>query len=289
MNGLEKILVIGGDGTLGNAFNQLQIEINSQIFLTTRNINSISNNKIYLDLNSENFTQIINEFSTIIYVAQSREYKKFPEGVTDLTKINITAPIKLAELCARSLKQFVYCSTGSVYASSSYALLEASPVKKEGSWDSYSLSKYLAEKTIQDLNPTALIVRLFFLFGSSPGNSTLIPNLRKSLIAGNKINLVGENGLRFNPISAKEAARAILHLVENQFVGVYNVAGNWVTNVRNIVNLIAKTEHLSPNYSQLEGENACIADVSKLSKSGFRFASDISKELENYILELKLT
>lgn len=284
-----KVLVIGGDGVLGTALREVTNENGLDATFTSRRIDSNDTRMTFLDLKQDPESIDIHDYSIIIYVAQSRRYKEFPEGLDDLIRINLIAPDVIAKKAAKKGIKFVYCSTGSVYASSNDPLVETSPVKDQGKWDTYALSKFFAEVSILNANPHSLILRPFFIFGPSTNNTSLIPNLLHNLLTQSEIYLAGENGFEFNPIQSRDAARAVLNLVENNESGIFNLAGTERISLKKLIDMLATSFGLSPNYKHTPEGPSIIADISKLQRTGFLFSGTLESNLNKYFSEMKLS
>jgi hypothetical protein len=75
MENQEKYLVIGGDGVLGQAMRSISVNFNATFVFTSRLITGLPLNTVHLDL-ATNFTEFrFSEYSAVIYLAQSREYR----------------------------------------------------------------------------------------------------------------------------------------------------------------------------------------------------------------------
>ena len=52
----------------------------------------------------------------LYYLAQSNKFRDFPDGVSDMLKVNIHAPLKIADWAVKKgVKKFIYASSGGVY------------------------------------------------------------------------------------------------------------------------------------------------------------------------------
>jgi dTDP-4-dehydrorhamnose reductase len=285
---LGRTLVIGGDGVLGTALRSLAHKLDLNFVFTSRSLNASSPGK-FLDLNQIPGKSFFAGFSTIIYLAQSREYRSYPEGLADLVQLNIIAPTELAKIAEQIESKFVFCSTGSVYPLSELPSYEESPIKPQGKLDSYSASKLFGEKAVQKVNPNSLILRPFFIFGMSHNNQTLLPSIYKLIVDRHAITLKGENGLSFNPISSIDAAAALLHLISQNAIGIYNLAGHEITNLRSVANLMSSRLNLEPNFIVSDGKEILLGGCDKLLESGYQFSKTLDARLSEYVLELELS
>jgi len=283
-----RALVVGGDGVLATALRSLCSELGIDFVFTSRSSATHSGDK-FLDLNNFPDKGYFSGFSTIIYLAQSRKYRSYPDGLGDLVQLNIIAASALASIAAQMGSKFVYCSTGSVYPFSDFPNSEESSIKSQGQLDGYVASKLFAEKAIERVSTDSLILRPFFIFGMSHNNQTLFPSIYKMLLDRQTINLKGVNGLKFNPISSHDAAAALLHLIANDATGVYNIAGQEVITLRDIADLIGSDLDIQPQFSIGGPQETLIGSCNKLLETGFVFSKSLSERLNDYILELKLS
>lgn len=281
-----KILIVGADGALGSAVKSLLRELNFSAFFSSRNLQNKDADHIYLDLNSPNID--VEKFDVIVYLAQSGRYRDYPDGLGDLSQINIVAPSVISRTALKSGGKFVYFSTGSVYAQSDYYLNENSQVKRQGELDSYSLSKLLGESQIIDTSSSNLIIRPFFMYGKNAKDSSLFPSLVRSILQEKEITLVGENGLIFNPISSRQAALALIHLISCDAAGVYNLSGHESTNLKSVVGKISSKLNKKPIFKVLSGSSQLLGDSEKLKASGFSYSESLEEGLSNYMSEIEL-
>jgi nucleoside-diphosphate-sugar epimerase len=288
MKNQKKYLVIGGDGVLGHALRAISVNFNSTFIFTSRLTTGLPHDTVHLDLSS-NFTKFqFSDYSAVIYLAQSREYKNFPLGLADLGRINVVAPTIIAQTLDELGIKFVYCSSGSVYEPRKSPISEKDALKLSSNWDVYSASKILAESAILDINPNNLVLRPFFVFGQSKKNYSLLPALLARLQNESEITLAGIEGLIFNPIYSHDAAKAICHLLEKGESGVFNLSGEEDTSIKKLVDALALFFEISPRYKTLNSEEMMLGDNAKLINTGFRFVGNLEGKLNQYFSEMKL-
>jgi len=281
-----KILVVGADGTLGSALKSLLRELDFSAFFSTRNLQNKEVDHIYLDLNSPNID--VEKFDVIVYLAQSGRYRDYPDGLGDLSQINIVAPSVISRAALKSGGKFVYFSTGSVYEQSEHYLDESSQLKRQGGLDSYSLSKLLGESQIRDISCSNLIIRPFFMYGKNAKDSSMFPSLVRSILQEKEITLVGENGLVFNPISSRQAALALIHLINVDADGVYNLSGYESTDLKSVVDKMSSKLNKKPILKVLPGSSQLLGNSEKLKASGFSYSESLEEGLSNYMSEIEL-
>jgi nucleoside-diphosphate-sugar epimerase len=289
MKNQKKYLIIGGDGVLGNAFRAISVESTSIFVFTSRLTTELKHDTVPLDLLSD-FTKFdFSSFTAVIYLAQSREYKNLPLGMSDLCRINVIAPGIIAQTLNSLGVKFVYCSSGSVYKSSKLPISETDELKSNSCWDAYSASKLLAESAILGINPNNLVLRPFFIFGQSWKNGSLIPSLLTRLKNDSEITLAGHEGLVFNPIFSHDAARAILHLLEFEGDGIYNLSGAESVSLKKLVDNLAQFFDITPRYKISNSQEILLGDNSRLVDTGFHYLRNLDESLKLYFSELKLT
>lgn len=139
-------LIIGGSGPTGRAlsykFNSLGIQA-TRICRTPTGLGY--GKEINIDL-EKNLNLNLDLYSHVIYAAQARNYKESPTDYRQLTVINSLIPSEIAAECKRLQKNFVYFSTGSVYAFSEIEINEMSERKQNSELDAYSASKIFGKK-----------------------------------------------------------------------------------------------------------------------------------------------
>ena len=288
MENQEKYLVIGGDGVLGQAMRAISVNFNATFVFTSRLTTGLPLNTVHLDL-ATNFTEFrFSEYSAVIYLAQSREYRNFPLGLSDLSRINIIAPTVIAEKLHELGIKFIYCSSGSVYEPCKSSISEKDALKSRNNWDTYSASKILAESAILNISSNNLVLRPFFIFGQSKRNYSLMPTLLEKLRNHNEITLARNEGLIFNPISSHDAALAICHLLVAGENGVYNLSGSECISLKKLVDTMGLFFEITPKYRNLDSEEIMLGDNSKLMSTGFKFEGNLEGNLKSYFSELKL-
>jgi len=274
-NTLRFPLLFGGSGCLGSA---LQVELQNR---------DIAYDLFKRIVDKDNLLRIreldFRQYSSVIYVAQSREYKSYPEGIPDLTLVNIYQPLLLSILCREHGIPFVFTSTGGVYGPSNTTLSERADLITQNSLSPYIASKFFAEQTLIGYSENVLILRPFFIYGPNARMPSLFPTLLKLIKESEVVNLKGELGLEFNPISSRDAARAILHLLDAESFGVYNLGGMEISNLRKISEIIGDVVGLEPKFLVSDGSEKILSDQSKLLETGFLFEDKIAKNFRDYI------
>ena len=175
----------------------------------------------------------------VIHLAQSRLYKQFPEGATDVFGINVQSTFRLLEYAREvGASHFVFASTGGVYGSSDKAVSETDRLNP---LNFYLSSKYGAESlvTSYDRFLTTVIFRFFFVYG--PGQTQMmVPTLLGRVLSGQEIIVEGDPGLRMNPIYVDDATRVFEPALGLEQANLFNVAGSEAVTLTELVQLMAE-------------------------------------------------
>ena len=118
---MKNILIVGSNGLLGRSLS-FQLSKNYTVFGISRekiDVNEKSDDIIIhlqKDLSSFNFNLFPENIDVLYYLAQSNKFRDFPDGVSDMLKVNIHAPLKIADWAVKKgVKKFIYASSGGVY------------------------------------------------------------------------------------------------------------------------------------------------------------------------------
>jgi nucleoside-diphosphate-sugar epimerase len=281
---LRRPLIVGASGCLGTA---LQMELTKRY--QTKNgrshlqIGLIDSSSIHKE--GDLFSYDVSGFSSIIYAAQSRQYKNYPSGLTDLTYVNITLPLYFARQAALLGIPFVYCSTGSIYEPTLDDLIETSRLASGPNFNPYAASKLFCDQTLISTLPSQeiLILRPFYIFGTGSRLPALFPSLISKVASGSEIFLNGADGKLLNPISSIDAARAICHLMENQYWGIYNLAGAEQTSIKRMSNIIGGKVGNKPIFNYQESHSREVSNQSKLLSTNFKYSLGFEKAFNDYL------
>ncbi len=275
---------MGASGCLGTA---LVEELNSQALsfeiAGRSNPGNIPNFR-FLDLtNISSLSDFpVQHYDQILYLAQSRKYRCYPDGIQDMLLVNFQAPRILAQIARKFGIPFIYMSTGSVYKSKAFAVKETDEFQPNGSLSLYQVTKLAAEFEFTEFE-NVKVIRPFFVYGKESDTSSLIPTLITKVNKGVPIQLKGKMGLNLNPIHSMDAARAILH-VTHQHHKVFNISGIEETNIFELGHLIGNLLGIKPTFEVIDiQEHSILADIGLLLETGFIHGQTLKSGLSNYI------
>jgi nucleoside-diphosphate-sugar epimerase len=228
------------------------------------------------------FSNLPPKIDVIIHLAQSKFYRQFPDKAGDIFDVNVQGTFRLLEY-ARIAKaeSFIFASTGGVYGYGAKKFLETDPVNP-GNF--YGISKLACELLLKAYEPffRTVIFRFFFVYG--PGaKKMLIPGLwnkvktgetltikgdsglhinpiyvgdavRDKVKTGETLTIKGDSGLHINPIYVGDAVRVIDAALEPFVSGIFNVAGDEVVTIRELIGLVEQVVGKKASIKRMEDQ-----------------------------------
>lgn len=267
-----KILVTGASGLVGRYLCENLASAQHEVFGLVRKMPEIvsrSCNYIVSDLTQPFASKLEEEIgknlNCIVHLAQSSNYKDYPENSTDLFSVNIESTFKLFEYARQSnVDHVILASTGGVYRSWFDPATENNSLAPITNLSPYLRSKLCAETLahnyVSDFYVT--ILRPFFIFGCGQKRSMLLPRLFDNVKQGLPIYLAGEIGMSFNPIHADDASKAISAMINQPKTKTINLAGSEIVNIREASNLFGEHLGLEPNF--IEIADPCVDMVANI-------------------------
>ena len=210
---------------------------------------------IIADFTDKNFTESIpRDIDIIVHLAQSNKYRNFPDSVDDIFAINIHSTQQLLEWSRKiGVSKFIFASTGNVYKPQN-KLLNESDLCEPDSY--YGASKYAAEQLVKPYSQyfSTTILRLFGVYG--PGQTNMIiPNLIECLRNQKEIILAKNIGHSFTPLYIDDCVEMIVKILKSNVHRksiIYNIAGNEVINLFDLVTLKSEFLKVIPNFKVTE-------------------------------------
>lgn len=208
------------------------------------------------------------DIDTICHFAQSDNFRDFPDKAQDVFDVNIASTARLLDYGhRRGAKNFIYASSGGVYAATNSAFKENSPLAA-----SHELGYYLGSKRCGEIlaaNYSSLlnvsILRFFFIYGAGQKRTMLLPRLVDNVRAGNPITLQGEQGLLINPIHARDAAVAVEKCIGRSESATFNIAGKNTYSLKEVAELIGEKTGQVPMFEHQDAPpKDIVADISAM-------------------------
>jgi nucleoside-diphosphate-sugar epimerase len=206
---------------------------------------------IEVDLAQAVDTRILpGQVDAVIHLAQSRRYREFPAGAPDVFAVNIASTFALLEYArAAGAGCFVFVSSGGVYGYSYERFVEEDPVSPLGF---YLRSKYSAELLIANYTAffDTVVLRPFFIYG--PGQrGMLVPGLVERVLSSERVEIQGDPGLRINPLHVSDAVRVFEPALELGRSGLFNIAGDEVLTITELVRRIGCVTGREPQITHM--------------------------------------
>lgn len=249
----KKILITGANGFVGISLLS-KVYSEYEFYAVVRNIPSVKIegvNYLIADLKDPYFITVFpSQVDVIIHLAQSKRYRDFPEGASDMRLINIDSTSILLDWARNAgVKHFLFTSTANVYKSTDGLFDEMSQVEP-GSF--YASSKLSAEYIVSQYSGffQTTILRLFTVYGPNQ-KGMLISNIIDRIIQGQKIVLAQSVGPFLTPVyidDLVEVFECFLKEIEIEYVNsIYNVCGDEKINLREIISYVEKKTSLNAN------------------------------------------
>ena len=273
---MRKILVTGLTGHLGQNLAKKLNKYFDIYPLQRKNFFNYENIKeIKCDLGNESKEEIIKKIpkgiDTILYLAQSRNYRNFPEKSEDIFKINIRIPFWLLQYCLKNnIKRFIYTSTGEMKYSSK---------KRIRANNFYQNTKFSSEKLISnfDKHVDVSILRLFYLY-SDIKNNGLVNSLIEKINNDEIITLNGSrNGDLIHITHAEDCANFILFMMRKKISDYLDLAPARRISIRTLSERIAKRINKKVKFfikkSEITSETHVSLKKTKIYKFNYKFRS----------------
>jgi UDP-glucose 4-epimerase len=259
-----KVLVSGATGFLASHLIPALVAAGHEVVGLGRDSTRIPGDAtpLELDLASSDWPKLP-KVDSIVHLAQANV--RFPEHANALFAVNVGATHALLEHARRtSARLFVLASSGSVYGAAQGPLDENSALTAR---DFYSATKVAAERFVQayDGYLDISILRLFVPYG--PGQvRRMLPRLVERIRSGEPVQLNREGRPRMNPIYVDDVVRVVLRtLSQRESVEILNVAGDDLTDVRAVSELVGAILGVQPRFTPSEKDAVdIVADNTRL-------------------------
>lgn len=203
----------------------------------------------------------------VVWLAQSRRYREFPDGAHDMFRVNEAALFDLLDWARRSgVQRLVYASTGSVYAASSAPLAETAPTLPSSF---YAASKLNGEHLVSQYAGEfeVVIARIFGLYGSGQTGMAMAA-IVEAVAQCRPVELTDGVGMTLTPLHVDDAAAIMEQLLRVELpepLLVVNVAGVERVTLADVARETGRLLGIAPVIRSRSGEApALIADVAKL-------------------------
>ncbi len=202
----------------------------------------------------------------IIHLAQSQVYKQFPQRASEIFEVNVNGTFRLLEYAREAgIGQFVFASSGGVYRLSHSNIVETDPIQP---LSFYLSTKYAAEILMRNYEQffRTVILRFFFVYGPGQQHGMLVPSFTQKIMNDELITIEGNPGLRINPTYVADAVRAVEAALRLPASGLFNVAGNEVVTITDLVKLIARVSgrEVATRHTNAGPDGDLVADNTRM-------------------------
>ena len=211
-----KILITGGSGLLGQYLNIELAKQNQILTIYNSNIGNCNEfNSIKADiLNFDTIEKLFDDFNPDVVIHTAAVTSTIPDksiSSKHIFDLNVTATLKIAELCKKYKSKLIYTSTDLVYAGYRGSMLTEDakliPVSI------YAETKLMGEIKIQETFDNFIILRTALLFGFGLNHSmNHFHKMYKALTDVKPVKLFIDQFR--TPISLIEAAKVISELIQ---------------------------------------------------------------------------
>ena len=246
-----RILITGVTGFMGSHLPQLLVR-NHVLCCTKRPLSIFQDAKqiiwIQQDLSEPlDHSRLPKRLDAIIHLAQSNNFRNFPEKAQDIYNININSTFQLLEYGRKiGIKSFILASSGGVCGYKNRSVLENDPPNP---LNFYLNSKYVSESIADSYTDffTTVILRFFFVYGKGQ-RDRLIPDIIERIRKGQEITIYDKEGSKINPIYISDAVKAIERALNLDASEVINIAGNEIISIKMLSEQLGEMIGKKPNY-----------------------------------------
>ncbi|MFN8455559.1 MAG: NAD(P)-dependent oxidoreductase [Anaerolineae bacterium] len=188
---------------------------------------------------------------SLIYLAQSPAWRKFPDGAADVFQVNVAATLRAAEYARQvGAQRFILVSSGTVYTQTTCPAQEGELFNLEAPRSFYAASKLAAELLLGSYAASfaVMILRPFVPYGVGQDPQMLIPQLVRRVREGEAITLHGNDGLQANPVAVADVAETMARCLTLDSSVTLNIAGPKIMTLRQIGNAIGQVLELTPCF-----------------------------------------
>ncbi|MBX4211195.1 MAG: NAD(P)-dependent oxidoreductase [Candidatus Yanofskybacteria bacterium] len=215
---IKNILITGGSGMLGTAFTELLVGQNYQV-------RSLSHQDLDVcDLNGV-LAQAEFKPNVVIHTAGIVNADYCEEHPEESRESHVGGTQNIVELCLKTGAQLFYPQSFLIFDGTELPITEETVPRP---LSVYGQSKWEAEQLVKNKLPNALIVRMGGFFGGYEKDKNFVgkfAHVLKASIEANKKSLQAINRI-WQPTFTEELARNSLLLLEQDKVGVYNMASH---------------------------------------------------------------
>jgi nucleoside-diphosphate-sugar epimerase len=238
--------------------------------------------------------QLPKKTDALITLAQSSNFRKFPQKAREVFEVNVTSNLKLLDWAVKTkVQKVIHASSGGVYGGKlDFSFQETDNPEMLSPLGFYLCSKMCSELVFQNYAQffkTLIILRPFFIYGPGQKEEMFIARIINSIRNQYPVALQGENGLKVNPVYVEDAVQAFRASLSLKGCEIINIAGPEILTLREISDIIGQLVNTSPIFNHNPGiPTDYLADIStakeKIDFNPISFKDGISKVIGHKIL-----
>jgi UDP-glucose 4-epimerase len=184
------------------------------------------------------------------------------------------------------VKRFIHASTGSVYGELKQKVQDETHCTDPVSY--YGISKLAGEQYVRLINPEAVVMRYFHVYGPRQDGSEVggvVSIFATRMIQGQPPMINGDGMQERSFTYVEDVVNANVFFMENDYSGIYNVASGdhinlltLVDNLNSIIGTELKPQFLPPSIGDIKYFNV---SNEKLLSYGFKFQTFFKEGLRN--------
>lgn len=271
---MQKIMITGGTGFIGKAVvEQLKAKGYSP-YILTRTPHPENPNEVFCNiLCAESLEKVfsLHQPDILIHLAWNVEPSSYLSSNYNLDYLSMS--LQLVKLFHKNGgKKVLVAGTCFEYAPSNAPLSEESPISPNSFYAVCKNSLHNVLKEYCTLNKLELSwLRFFYLFGEEENSQRVVPYIIHNLFEDIPILCKSSEAVR-DYIYVKDAAKAVVSIMESQVIGSWNIASGHPVKMKSIFHYLSsycgKSDLVSYQNESTFSSNIS-ADISKLNSIGF--------------------
>ncbi len=283
---ISHVLVTGGNGLLGRATIQ-RLAASYRVTALVRKVPQdpcLGVDYLEVDLSGDwDISVLPIKCDIIIHLAQSNNYKDFPNAAIEVFNVNLASTLKLLDYGRRmEIDRFVLASTGGLYEYNRLPLNEDSKLFAPNKLTHYLGTKLSAEVFARNFRPYFHVdkLRIFFMYGPGQKLNMLVPKLIHSVSENQAIQLAGSDGIKLNPIFVEDVVSIIENRLQSQDSRIVNVAGLEIVSIKELAEMIGSVLNIMPKFEMVEPQLDFVSESILLSESLSRPPTSLQEGLD---------
>jgi UDP-glucose 4-epimerase len=264
-----RILVTGGAGFVGGALVR-RLMPEHELFCLVRKDGALPDHPHVHSILQDLAAPLVADrlpatVDAVVHLAQSRQFRKFPEQAQDIFKVNVDSTAQLLDYARRArARAFVLASSGGVCGYQPKPIVETDFPEPN---NFYLASKYASECLVNAYSDhfAAVVLRYFFVYGEGQ-RGMFMPGMVERVLKGEPVLLSGKTGITMNPIYVSDAVEATVRALDLTRQETVNVAGAEITTILDLAELIGTITGRKPVYRHEpeKGPMKMVAGIEKM-------------------------